>query len=139
MINPGEIFQFDTSNLELGEYQYMCIVHPWMTASFVLEEAKEPVKADISIPQGASIQQIGQVYYDPTDISVSIGTTVVWTNNDNAAHTATSGNLEQGISGEFDSDLIPPGGTFEHTFNTASTNNYFCLLHPWMKGTVTVG
>ena len=139
MINPGEIFQFDTSSLELGEYQYMCIVHPWMTASFVLEEAKEPVKADISIPQGASIQQIGQVYYDPTDISVSIGTTVVWTNNDNAAQTATSGNLEQGISGEFDSDLIPPGGTFEHTFNTASTNNYFCLLHPWMKGTVTVG
>ena len=138
MINPGEIFQFDTSSLELGEYQYMCIVHPWMTASFVLEEAKEPVKADISIPQGASIQQIGQVYYDPTDISVSIGTTVVWTNNDNAAHTATSGNLEQGISGEFDSDLIPPGGIFEYTFNTAGTNDYFCLLHPWMKGTVTV-
>ncbi|MDP2667391.1 MAG: copper-binding protein, partial [Nitrosopumilaceae archaeon] len=83
MINPGETFQLDTSNLELGEYQYMCIVHPWMTASFVLEEAKEPVKADISIPHGAGIQQIGQVYYDPTDISVSIGTTVVWTNNDN--------------------------------------------------------
>jgi plastocyanin len=138
MINPGETFQIDTSNLELGEYQYMCIVHPWMTASFVLEEAKEPVKADVSIPQGASIQQIGQVYYDPTDISVSIGTTVVWTNNDNAAHTATSGSLEQGISGEFDSDLIPPGGTFEYTFNTADTRDYFCLLHPWMKGTVTV-
>ena len=138
MINPGEIFQFDTSSLELGEYQYMCIVHPWMTASFVLEEAKEPVKADISIPQGASIQQIGQVYYDPTDISVSIGTTVVWTNNDNAAHTVTSGSLEQGISGEFDSDLMPPGESFEYTFNTADTFDYFCLLHPWMIGTVTV-
>lgn len=138
MINPGEIFQIDTSNLELVEYQYMCIVHPWMTASFVLEEIKEPVKVDVSIPQGASIEQIGQFYYDPTDISVSIGTTVVWTNNDNAAHTATSGSLEQGISGEFDSDLIPPGGTFEHTFNTADTRDYFCLLHPWMKGTVTV-
>lgn len=138
MINPGEIFQLDTSNLELGEYQYMCIVHPWMTASFVLEEVKEPVKVDVSIPQGASIEQIGQLYYDPTDISVSIGTTVVWTNNDNAAHTATSGNLEQGISGEFDCDLIPPGGTFEHTFNAAGTSDYFCLLHPWMKGTVTV-
>ena len=138
MINPGETFQIDTSNLELGEYQYMCIVHPWMTASFVLEEAKEPVKVDVSIPQGASIQQIGQVYYDPTDISVSIGTTVVWTNNDNMAHTATSGSLEQGISGEFDSDLMPPGESFEYTFNTADTFDYFCLLHPWMIGTVNV-
>ena len=138
MINPGEIFQFDTSSLELGEYQYMCIVHPWMTASFVLEEVKEPIKVDVSIPQGASIQQIGQVYYDPTDISVSIGTTVVWTNNDNAAHTATSGSLEQGISGEFDSDLMPPRESFEYTFNTADTFDYFCLLHPWMIGTVTV-
>jgi plastocyanin len=138
MINPEEIFQLDTSNLELGEYQYLCIVHPWMTASFVLEGVKEPVKVDISIPQGASIQQIGQIYYDPTDISASIDTTVVWTNNDNAAHTATSGNLEQGISGEFDSDLIPPGESFEYTFNTADTFDYFCILHPWMKGTVTV-
>jgi plastocyanin len=138
MINPGEIYQLDTSGLELGEYQYMCIVHPWMSASFVLEEVKEPVRADVSIPQGASIEQAGQLYYDPTNITVSAGTTVVWTNNDNAAHTATSGSLEQGISGEFDSDLIPPGSTFEHMFNTAGTNDYFCLLHPWMKGSVTV-
>ncbi|MEK6965562.1 MAG: plastocyanin/azurin family copper-binding protein [Thermoproteota archaeon] len=34
--------------------------------------------------------------------------------------------------------MIPPGGTFEYTFNTADTRDYFCLLHPWMKGTVTV-
>lgn len=138
MINPGDIFQLDTSSLELGEYQYLCIVHPWMTASFVLEEAKEPVKVDVSIPQGASIEQIGQIYYDPTDISISVGTTVVWTNNDNAAHTATSGSPEQGISGEFDSDLIPPGEIFEYTFDIAGTRDYFCLLHPWMQGTVTV-
>jgi plastocyanin len=138
MINPGELFQLDTSTLELGEYQYMCIVHPWMTASFVLEEGKEPVKVDVSMPQGASIQQIGQLYYDPTDITISAGTTVVWTNNDSAAHTVTSGSLEQGISDEFDSDLLPPRGTFEYTFNTAGTRDYFCIVHPWMIGSVTV-
>ncbi|MBM3910862.1 MAG: copper-binding protein [Thaumarchaeota archaeon] len=138
MINPGETFQLDTSSLEIGEYQYLCIVHPWMTASFVLEEAKEPVKVDVSIPQGASVVQVDQIYYDPTDIRVSVGTTVVWTNNDNAVHTVTGGSLEQGISGEFDSDLMPPGGIFEHTFNTAGSSDYFCLLHPWMIGTVTV-
>jgi plastocyanin len=138
MINPGEIYQLDTSSLELGEYQYMCIVHPWMTASFVLEEAKEPVKVDVSIPQGASIQQIGQMYYDPTDITISAGTTVVWTNNDNAAHTVTSGSLEEGISDDFDSGLMQPNGIFEHTFNTAGTRDYFCIVHPWMIGTVTV-
>jgi len=138
MINAGEIYQLDTSELELGEYQYMCIVHPWMTASFVLEETKEPVKVDVSIPQGASIQQIGQIYYDPTDVTVFAGTTVVWTNNDNAAHTITSGSLEEGISDEFDSALMPPGGIFEYTFDTAGTTDYFCIVHPWMIGSITV-
>jgi len=138
LLNAGETFRLDTSNLELGEYEYFCIVHSWMTASFVLEEEKEPVKVNVAIPQGAGIQQIGQIYYDPADIRISVGTTVVWTNNDNAAHTVTSGTLEQGISGEFDSDLMPPRGSFEHTFNVVGASDYFCILHPWMKGSVTV-
>lgn len=138
LMDPASTFQVDTSKLEVGEYQYACMVHPWMTASFVLEEQKEPVKKDVSIVKGASTEQSGQLYFDPADISVSVGTTVVWINNDESIHTVTSGTLEQGPSGDFDSEMISSGQTFEHTFDSAGVWNYFCTVHPWMKGTVTV-
>ncbi len=38
LISAGDKFQLDTKNLELGEYEYMCTVHPWMIATFVMEE-----------------------------------------------------------------------------------------------------
>lgn len=38
LISAGDKFQLDTKNLDLGEYEYLCTVHPWMTATFVVEE-----------------------------------------------------------------------------------------------------
>jgi len=138
LIDPGSKFQVDTSKLALGEYEYMCIVHPWMTASIVIEEAKEPVIAEVIIPAGASTQKIGQLYYDPQDITITIGTTVKWTNNDETIHTVTSGTLETGPSGIFDSSILDAGSSFEYTFSSAETVDYYCIVHPWMAGSVTV-
>lgn len=137
LIDAGAKFLLDTSNLALGEYEYMCLVHPWMTATIVLEESKEPVTVDVIIPAGASTQKIDQLYYDPQDITVSIGTTVKWTNNDETIHTVTSGTLELGPSGIFDSSVLNAGSSFEHTFSSAETVDYYCIVHPWMKGSVT--
>jgi plastocyanin len=33
---------------------------------------------------------------------------------------------------------MPPGGIFEYTFDTAGTTDYFCIVHPWMIGSITV-
>jgi len=132
LMDAGAKFAVDTSDLALGEYQYMCIVHPWMTATIVIEESKEQVIEMIMMPEGAGIQQIGQIYYDPNSISVSVGTTILWENNDNAIHTVTA------TEGEFDSDIISAGSSFEFTFNSEGTFDYFCIVHPWMEGTVTV-
>ena len=41
IIDPGNTFVLDTANLELGQYEYMCIVHPWMVATFVIDEPIE--------------------------------------------------------------------------------------------------
>ena len=38
----------------------------------------------------------------------------------------------------FDTSLIHAGGSFSHTFDTAGTYPYFCMVHPWMAGTVIV-
>ena len=137
LMDAGAKFLLDTSDLALGEYEYMCIVHPWMIATIVLEESKEPVTVDVIIPVGASTQKIDQLYYDPQDITVSIGTTVKWTNNDEMIHTVTSGTLELGPSGIFDSSILNAGSSFEHTFRSAETVDYYCIVHPWMTGSVT--
>jgi plastocyanin len=132
LMDAGSTFTLDISDLALGEYEYLCIVHPWMIATIVIEEPKEAVKVEVSMPEGAGIEQPGQIYYDPEVIQVEVGTTVVWKNNDNAIHTVTS------IDGEFDSDILSAGGSYEYTFNTPGKWDYFCIVHPWMTGSVDV-
>jgi plastocyanin len=131
-MDAGATFTLDTSDFALGEYEYLCIVHPWMIATIVIEEPKEAVKVEVSMPEGAGIEQPGQIYYDPEVIQVEVGTTVVWKNNDNAIHTVTS------IDDEFDSDILSAGGSYEYTFNTPGKWDYFCIVHPWMTGSVDV-
>ncbi len=137
MISEGETYQLDTNDLEVGEYEYFCIVHPWMVSKLVIEEPKAPVT--VLMPDGAGVLQDGQIYYDPEVLQISPGTTVQWINEDTAAHTVTSGNPADGTSGVFDSGMILAGETFEYTFASAGTEDYYCIVHPWMVGSVEVG
>lgn len=139
IISPGKTFQLDTSKLDLKEYDYMCTVHPWMTGEINITAPFKPVTANVTIASGASKQAEGQKYFDPEEISVKVGTTVVWTNDDSVAHTVTSGDPNSGPTDDFDSGLIKPGKTFEHRFDSAGTTSYYCTVHPWMTGKVTVG
>lgn len=71
--------------------------------------------------------------YDPNDLTVAAGTTVVWNNTGAVAHTVTS---DDGIA--FDSGSVDPQGTFSFTADTPGTFTYHCTFHPWMTGTLTV-
>jgi len=136
LMNGGDVFTLDTTDIEIGEYQYECSFHPWMVATLVIEPAKEPTK--ITIPDGASIPEDGKISYDPETLDIAVGTTVLWENADNTMHTATSGSPNSGADGVFDSDILSAGDTFEFTFTNAGTYDYYCILHPWMIGTVNV-
>ena len=114
----------------------MCNFHPWMVATLVIEEPKEDV--EITIPQGAGIQQMGQIYFDPEVIKIEAGTTVIWENTDSAAHTVTSGNPQEGTNGLFDSGMISAGNSFKFTFSSQGKQDYYCMVHPWMIGSVEV-
>jgi len=74
----------------------------------------------------------------PSTATVEVGAIVTWDNTDNAAHTATSGTPGGGPSGHFDSSLIMAGGSYSYTANTAGTFDYYCMVHPWMEGTIIV-
>jgi len=136
LMGAGEVFTLDTSKLEAGDYEYLCIVHPWMVATLIIEAAKEPTK--IIIPEGAAIPEEGQIYYDPEVIDVTVGTTLLWENVDNTMHTVTSGNPDSGADGVFDSDILSASDTYEFTFTEAGSYEYYCILHPWMVGTINV-
>ena len=136
LLGPGESFTLDTSNLEIGEYEYFCIVHPWMVATLTIEGAKEPIK--VVMPEGAAVPEEGQIYYDPEVITVSVGDTVLWDNADTTVHTVTSGIPPTDATGVFDSEMMMAGDSFEFTFTEAGTYDYYCTFHPWMVGTVIV-
>jgi plastocyanin len=73
--------------------------------------------------------------FDPTPLTIPVGTTVVWTNQDTAPHTATS---DPGSAFTFDTGMLQKGQSGKITFNQAGTFTYFCSVHPNMHGTVTV-
>jgi len=74
----------------------------------------------------------------PYEFSIAVGGEVIWSNVDSAAHTVTSGNPSDGADGIFDSSLFMAGTTFSHTFDEAGTYEYFCMVHPWMRGIIQV-
>jgi len=135
LMSPGDVFTLDTSDLEIGEHEYLCIVHPWMVATLIIEEPKAPIK--VMIPQGAAIPEDGQIYYDPQVVDTTIGTTVAWDNTDSTVHTVTSGEAPE-ADGIFDSEMMTAGDMFEFTFTEAGSYNYYCTFHPWMVGTINV-
>jgi len=74
----------------------------------------------------------------PSTVVITVGGTVTWENTDTAAHTASSGTPAGGPDGVFDSSLIKSGGSYSVTLDDEGTYPYFCMVHPWMEGTVIV-
>jgi len=98
-------------------------------------------KVSVSAPAGSSVIGCEETNscFVPNEAIVDVGGEVTWTNDDTAAHTVTSGDIKgEGPDGIFDSSLFGPGKTFSHTFTEAGTFKYFCMVHPWMEGIVTV-
>lgn len=89
---------------------------------------------DVSIPNGAGAPT-GAPGYAPDNITITAGTTVVWTNNDPTAHhtvTSVTGN------GTVSSGDMATGATYNFTFTAPGTYNIICVYHPWMKQTIKV-
>jgi len=69
--------------------------------------------------------------FAPSNLVITKGSTVTWTNQDSVSHTITA-------TGIFNSENLNKGQSFSYTFNTPGTFNYHCSIHPSMTGTITV-
>ncbi len=95
----------------------------------------------LSAPALAADVIIQNFAFNPSDLTVTAGTTVRWTNMDSSEHTATSqtgpGTLIP--SGVFDSGLLSPSQFYEFTFSTPGTFYYYCQPHgSSMQGVIRV-
>ncbi|KFM16652.1 MG2 domain protein [Marine Group I thaumarchaeote SCGC RSA3] len=77
--------------------------------------------------------------YIPQIQSVAVGGVVIMKNTDTAAHTYTSGTPDDGPDGIFDTSLLMAGGSYEWSPTEEGVYPYFCMVHPWMLGTILVG
>jgi plastocyanin len=75
---------------------------------------------------------INGLAYTPATLTIAVGDTVTWMNNDVQAHTATAS------GGAFDSGTMNPGQSFSFTFTAAGSFAYTCSFHAEMTGTITV-
>ncbi|HEX2469123.1 MAG TPA: plastocyanin/azurin family copper-binding protein [Candidatus Limnocylindrales bacterium] len=71
--------------------------------------------------------------FSPASITASVGDVITWTNNDSAPHTATVTSDPTCTT-----DSLASGATGSLVFNTAGSYEFFCKIHPTMKGTIEV-
>ena len=146
--NPQFMNQFMSTLMQNTEFQQQ-YMGPWMMVQdprfmqgmmeqWSIQQKSENtyahpiVKTDrVSIVSGAWKYNTTESY-SPTIIQIITGTTITWRNDDSVVHTVTD------LTGKFDSHLIQPNSSWKYTFYYEGKYNYFCTLHPWMKGLIIV-
>jgi cytochrome c oxidase subunit II len=96
--------------------------------------------ATLTIPNGASVQ--GNPAYDPSQLTVKVGDTIAVENKDIAPHTVTNGKdaTDPTMGKLFDTSIINAGDSGEIAAADLDPGEYpyFCSVHPYMTGTLTV-
>ena len=90
-----------------------------------------------------TVKMVDGMQFDPPVISIALGTSVHWVNTDDVAHNVTSNPGTIGCTPSsaenFDSGIVNPGQTFDHTFKKSGSFSYHCEIHGCdMSGTINV-
>ena len=101
--------------------------------------------ATVSMPEGSGVPgcQETDTCFVPSEVSVDVGGSVTWTNDDSLLHFVTAGEVRGDTTGYdypngFESPLMNPGESYTVEDLKEGTYPYFCTVHPWMVGTLYV-
>jgi plastocyanin len=86
----------------------------------------------VAAAQPPATVHIHNYAFVPATLTIPIGGTVRFVNDDDEPHTATA------FDKSFDSKGLDTNDSYTHTFTSAGTVRYFCTLHPMMRGTIVV-
>ncbi|MCA1814299.1 MAG: cupredoxin domain-containing protein [Halobacteriales archaeon] len=84
-------------------------------------------------PSPAAEVRIVDFAFEPQNVTVHVGESVLWTNAGQSGHTVTETRDPTQTS-----SALGPGATFRFVARAVGTQEYFCQPHPWMRGNVTV-
>ncbi len=91
-----------------------------------------------SLPPAVAIP-IQNFGFNPQTVTVPVGTTVTWTNYDTVQHQiSNSATTTIGPGLLFASPILGKGDSYSYTFTTAGAFQYYCVVHPYMIGTIFV-
>jgi len=107
---------------------WFCVLALAVCASTLLGDV---AKAQKSAPQTHTVV-IHNFAFQPPELTVNVGDTIVWKNTDIVSHTVTA------KDGSFDSDEIEPGKSWQLVVKKVGTFSYSCSPHPNMHATLTV-
>ena len=97
---------------------------------------KSGYSTDCSVPMG------GDGCYTPVNLSANVGDKIIMTNTDSTGvHSFTSGTVDgftPSPDGTFDTGILMSGDSFEWTPTVSGEYPYYCMLHTWQVGTITV-
>jgi plastocyanin len=113
--------QWET-NMGRKRHQLLLVLAMLCMTPFVLAAAKQQAQA----------VTIDNMQFSPSMVSIKIGDTVTWTNNDDRDHTVVA------ADGSFKSENLRPGASYSYQFTKSGKFAYACSYHPRMKGMVSV-
>jgi hypothetical protein len=147
------VFAFQPSNLQQEGQQYKIPTSSSYTDSshnvaitnatellFPLQDSQIGATANTTVEIVFGAALFGNKSYYPNPLITSPNTTIVWHNTDEILHTVTSGfGISDNLKGKiFDSPIIIPDRTYNHTFSEKGEYPYFCILHPAMVGKIII-
>ena len=138
--------------LYLMKFEKFLFLGILITTLFSTYQAVSAEEKFVTIPFGAYNPELNtpaENWFSPPTLSVEVGDTVTWVNDDKEAHTITSGTGTGRFgwmsgqkfgepTGFFDSERFMPDQNWSFTFDKQGTFLYFCKIHPWMEGVVSV-
>ncbi|HJU13473.1 MAG TPA: hypothetical protein VJ792_03365 [Candidatus Nitrosotalea sp.] len=149
-IAPGQSFQYTITGT--GTFSYYDYSNTWLNGGIVVvSQVSQNPPVQITIVQGASSSQgsasqqnqyYTNNYFLPDQVSIVPGTTVIWVNNDNIAHSIYSGTATYSTTnpfipdGKIKSGMIPPGQTFQVIINETGIIRFYDPSYTWMNGLI---
>lgn len=133
----------DVNSLPVSNFQF----GQASTRFVVFVEQGETVGTEVSTeePEPNHVAIVGQdaPFYSPNNLTVAAGATVTFLNHDAILHTVTSTAAGTNVQspepdGTFDTGVLGLGQEAQVTFDDPGTYNYYCTIHPFMRGSVTV-
>jgi plastocyanin len=97
------------------------------------QEGSGPSTTGSALPAGNETIEISNFAYSPASVTVKVGTTITFTNEESVEHTATS-NTE----GLFETGALGMGQSVRLKMNKVGTFSFHCSFHAFMRGTIKV-